>query len=574
MKMKRFKYFIAFTLTFFALFSCNFDESLEENAKDFLTPENSYTDVSGFEAALANVYLTIRTHLYATQDAFQAYDMLGVGADIVTRRINNDSYNNYMHWDTFNADSDFTKRWWTRFYSWIYQTNTIIERADADVVTWESEEQKNAIIGEAKFLRAFAYRFLANMWGGVPIILNETTSAKFDYTRATQEEVYELCKEDLTFALKWMKPINELAGGKASKAAAYHLLAEINICLEEYDEAISAASQVIDDPNFHLMNERFGVYKDFRFNGYDYQGEYEDWGDVYWDLFRENNTNWIDGNHEAIWNVQFDFDILGGGNDNAAGGYFGLERHLGGAGWAIWDKEGGSNWLKDTLMGRPAATTVSTAYVDSLIWKYKGDWDKDIRNSKYNIQRDWYFLNPKSKQYGEKITYDNTARYIYFYRHCSPSFKKTVSALHHGLFVDSDSGEKHDNGKIYKDWYIMRLPETYLLRAEAYLKKGDSESAANDINVVRNRAKATPVTSADVDMELILDERARELLFEEFRYNTLMRMGKLAEHLRNYNSSVIFNGLTVGDHVNKFPIPNSEIEANTEAELLQNPGYN
>ena len=119
----------------------------------------------------------------------------------------------------------------------------------------------------------------------------------------------------------------------------------------------------------------------------------------------------------------------------------------------------------------------------------------------------------------------------------------------------------------------MRLAETYLLRAEAYLKAGDKDSAAKDINTIRARAHATPVTPDEVTLDLILDERARELFFEDFRLNTLMRMNKLSEYLMKYNPCVKKNGYKLDNHINKLPIPNREIEANSEGGLIQNDGY-
>lgn len=74
------------------------------------------------------------------------------------------------------------------------------------------------------------------------------------------------------------------------------------------------------------------------------------------------------------------------------------------------------------------------------------------------------------------------------------------------------------------DWYVIRLAETYLLLAEAYLNKGDKASAADAINVVRARAKAPLCTAADVTIDYILDERARELYGEEHRAVTLSRL--------------------------------------------------
>ena len=155
----------------------------------------------------------------------------------------------------------------------------------------------------------------------------------------------------------------------------------------------------------------------------------------------------------------------------------------------------------------------------------------------------------------------------------APMLMKFVSDVPHGQFQDAESGQWHDNGRTYKDWYIMRLSETYLLRAEAYMNKGDLAAAAQDINVVRGRAHATPVAAGDVNIELILDERARELCMEEFRINTLMRTNKLVDHLKMYNPQVKLQGYALDGHLNKLPIPNSEIEANKEGGLVQNPGY-
>ncbi len=574
--MNHYKYILIFLFILGGTVSCDMDEIIEEKAKDFLTPDNSYTDKAGFESALANIYLTIRTQMYAYEDSWKNYDMLGLDLDVAVKRVTNTTYTEYFYWNTLNADSDFAEKWWERFYNWIYQANTIIDRADDDEASWDSDEDKNAIIGEAKFLRAWAYHFLANMWGGVPLVLNETTSAKFDYTRATQEAVYQQCKEDLEFAVQWMPTVDELDGGRAPRVAAYHLLSEVNICLEDYDGAIDAASEVIDNSNFYLMTDRFGVRKDFTFNGWDYQGAQESWGDVYWDLFQIGNMNWKEGNHEAIWNTEFEISTVGGGGDaNSRGdGYFGLERWCGTGWWIVRGTDGVGYFLKDTLCGSANNDGIRvTDYMGTTVWEYKDDWNNDIRNSTYNIQREFYWCNPKSSFYGQRITESNIGIPTEFLKYTAPSFMKVIQAVHYGLTTHSSSGESHDYGRIFKDWYIMRLPETYLLRAEAYLRNGNTEKAAADINVVRSRAQATSVTASDVDLDLILDERARELYLEEFRLSTLMRTGKLSEYLMKYNNEVIANGYSLDDHINKLPIPNSVIEANKDAVMEQNTGY-
>lgn len=572
--MKKIRLFLVSLMVFvFGVVSCDHDQLLNENPEDFLTPKNSFTDKAGFESALAAIYRANRNFFYEAPalNSRYVFGFMGVDLDLYDIYMNTTERRSFMNWNTLNADNGFVTTWYRRFYNIIFRTNVIIDRAEADVVEWASEEEKNAIIGEAKFLRAYAYTFLANMWGGVPLVLEETTEAKFDYIRASQTEVYNQSVEDLLFAVSHMNTIDNQKGGRAPRAASYHLLTQIYIQMDKYQEAINAATQVIDDPNYQLMTERFGRYKDFEFRGYQRIGPSEPWGDVYWDLFRDGNFNRIDGNTEVIWNIQMDFSIPGGGNDNQFLGDFKLEYALGGpALFKQRDRNGLKNWRKDINGGNPIGWYLYTNYYLDKLWQFKDDADQDIRNSEFNIQRTWYWHNPESEFFQQPATPDNIQDPNTFDVFFAPSVKKFITTKHYGgRFTETPD----DFGRSFKDWYIMRLAETYLLRAEAHHLNGDNAKAAIDINAVRNRAQATPVESGEVNLDLILDERARELLGEEYRLNTLMRMGKLPEYLMKYNGEVVANGYQLGDHLNKFPIPNSEIEANNGAVLEQNPGY-
>ena len=558
--------------------SCKKD--LSEVPLDFYTPENSFNNKAQFESALAGIYLAFRTDMYASTDAASNYDMLGIDLDLANMETNASAQKTqYFNWLTMTADNAVVLKWWGRLYRYVSMANTIIERADGPQAKWTSENEKNAIVGEAKFLRAFSYKFLANMWGGVPLILNETKTPKFDYVRATQDEVYKQCKADLEFAVQYMPTIDQLKGGRAPREAAYHLLSEINICLKDYTGAIAAATAVISNGKNSLMTARFGVAKNFTFSGYDYRGPAAAWGDVYWDLFQEGNFNFKEGNKEAIWNISQDPTIKGGDNIDvhAQGGFFVMDRQWGPIPWQAKDSSKAplSNWLMDTLSGRPIASLIVTGYADSVIWKYKDDFNKDMRNSEFNIQRNYYMTNPASPVYGQIMTKKNVdaTTLTLWEPRMTPHYKKFVRAVPKGLVTDATSKRPNDNGRTWKDWYIMRLAETYLLRAEANMLKGDNAAAAADINIVRGRALATPVDAADVNMDLILDERARELYGEEFRLSTLMRTGKLVEYLNKYNGYLLTNGLTAPAKVSKLPIPRREIESNTGAVITQNPGY-
>ena len=117
----------------------------------------------------------------------------------------------------------------------------------------------------------------------------------------------------------------------------------------------------------------------------------------------------------------------------------------------------------------------------------------------------------------------------------------------------------------------MRLAETYLLRAEAYMDNGDMVNAANDINTVRARANAALITPAEVNIDFILDERARELAIEEPRRRTLARLGLLYNRVKAYGPTESANSIKTTN--NWLPVPQSAIDANRGAVLTQNPGY-
>jgi hypothetical protein len=223
-------------------------------------------------------------------------------------------------------------------------------------------------------------------------------------------------------------------------------------------------------------------------------------------------------------------------------------------------------------------------------------WDAgDLRNAPYLIVRDLKIDNPASPAFGKWFVADGYCTVAHRYKGWYPSFMKTVSGHlpeeHYlrdrdGNPVKTALGEQAVTNNMvnqhsHHDNYICRLAETYLLRAEAYLNKGDKMNAAKDINALRSRSDAPLADAADVDIDYILDERLRELTFEEFRMLTLCRMGKLVERTKKYNYSfkgingtaIESSGMSMEEYHNLWPIPYNEIERNTEAVLEQNPGY-
>jgi hypothetical protein len=128
------------------------------------------------------------------------------------------------------------------------------------------------------------------------------------------------------------------------------------------------------------------------------------------------------------------------------------------------------------------------------------------------------------------------------------------------------------SGRTYQDFIVYRLAETYLLRAEAYFRLNDLENAAKDINVVRERARAKPIQASDVTEDYILDERARELITEEPRRRTLVRMGRLVDRVRKYSIRELTR-TSIQDFHQWWPIPQTAIDSNVGAKLEQTVGY-
>jgi hypothetical protein len=127
----------------------------------------------------------------------------------------------------------------------------------------------------------------------------------------------------------------------------------------------------------------------------------------------------------------------------------------------------------------------------------------------------------------------------------------------------------------------MRLGEAYLIAAEACFKTGDNAKAAEMLNVIRRRG-AWPgyedrmnITAADVTLEFILDERARELLGEDERWYDLTRTGTLIDRVKKYHFPT--RGLNYAEtHIQEKhtlrPIPQDQIDRCSN-EYPQNPGY-
>jgi hypothetical protein len=129
-----------------------------------------------------------------------------------------------------------------------------------------------------------------------------------------------------------------------------------------------------------------------------------------------------------------------------------------------------------------------------------------------------------------------------------------------------------------RDAIVFRLPEMYLIAAEANMFLNNKQQAADNINVVRSRA-AIPgkepemqITATVVTIDYILDERAREFVGEQQRWFDLKRTGKLLERVKLYNPDA---GPNIKEYHLLRPLPQVEIDVmQNKDQFKQNPGYN
>nr|MBI1229395.1 RagB/SusD family nutrient uptake outer membrane protein [Cytophagales bacterium] len=553
--------------------SCDENAFLEEVPLDFFSPENSFVTFEDYQSAIADLYSRVRRMQSLDMNATYECDFLGT--DIAhNARLDATRIGDYDA--SITPQAEIVRYHWINWYKVVSNANTIISRIpDSNL----NVSEKDAVTAEAKLFRAWAYRFLAHLYGDVPLQLEEIITPKFDFIRNSKETVLRQIVQDCKEAVINLPTLDQALNGKLTKPVAYHLLAETYIALGEYENAVEAANEVIDNSGLALMRERFGSLRNQP-------------GDVYWDLFRVNNQNRSQGNTEGIWVIQYELDVLGGALESSGGEGDSrlnrLERCIGPASWSLRTPDELSatpNGLGASTLnggGRGVGFIMPTDYYLYGIWGLNPEDDNriivnnpDIRTSEINIVRDFKYTNPKSEYFGLSLI-DHPGlnwRPGQFFRWYPFPSKITTPGQHpEGLIENaSDLTLRATAGATYRDVYYIRLPETILLRAEAYVKMGDVTSAAADVNLIRSRANARLAAPEEMDIDYILDERARELAFEESRRITLARMDLLVERVRKYNPR---NGPQIQEYHRVFPVPFSEIEANKDAELGQNPGYN
>src|SRR5690606_23976921 len=198
--MKDTRSYKAFSLVFTVAFMTGISgcsDFLEEQDPSNLTPESYYTIPDHAEAALAAVYADTR-FIGSDGGIFSStWQLLEAPTGTSTTETAQNSDLNNLYGLIYDGRTQHLITYWNGLYRVVANANLVLDKVPG--ISPMDEAQKKKVLGEARFLRAWAYFYLVRLWGDVPLITLPQTAASEDFrpAPASKETVYDLIVEDL-----------------------------------------------------------------------------------------------------------------------------------------------------------------------------------------------------------------------------------------------------------------------------------------------------------------------------------------------------------------------------------------
>lgn len=552
--MKKIYYILLLCL----LGSTGCSDFLDQDNKSSVPSDGFYSTKNGFQSLMNSVYSSLRPVYGKEPWVFSA------GTDLYASGRNKVPDGLGAYKGLLSTDSDVST-FYSNCYKGIQLANTAIYYADHTEKTDYLSQYK----AEARFLRAYYYYLLVQQFGGVPIVTDMIDSPRFEYERKSAEDVYAYILTEMGEAIVAL-PATTKTFGRVDQRTVNHFIAKTYLC-RGY-ETFGTSSDF----------QNAAKYADQAIGGQSLSINYKN---LFWPLNQQNE--------EIIWSVQYDKSSIEdpSSDGNMQQSFFGT--YLGGS-------EDGHKYTTSNL--------TPTLRLHQLFTKGDSRYEGTFMVQLYNKYYDYYNLKD-SELASDKVLYyyppvwavadtaawraANTAArsktiIIPMQENTlttsgkSTTYTAAMSGDVYGVavvrkFDDPDS--KFSTKSSTRDIVLARVGESYLVAAEAYFKAGDLTNAVARINSVRARAAESgydlSVTKADLSIDFILDERARELTGEYHRWMDLKRTGKLIEYSVKYNPDIAnadyFKG-TDGQNKILRPIPLDAINLN-KAKVTQNPGY-
>lgn len=515
MKRKAINIVIVLVISLFTFLGCK-ESWLDPKPLSFYTPENTYIDAEGFNSALA------------TCERLMRHEYFGDGARILTEMILSDicvegttdkagpqiDIDVTLLPDANLNNTDRTKvgDYWKEGFNGIKYANVVISRIHD--VSFKDEAEWKAVLGSAYFHRAYHYFNLVHQFGNVPFLDGEVSTPKFDYCTHDRWSILKRLKSELEFSYQWV--LDSKVIGETTNAACGVLLMKICMALCDFDRAIEIGNEIVG--KHPLMRERFSSNSNkpntnLMFDLHSIEGKLDA------------------ANTEGIMCVFAYPEVEGSSTIQTMRNsvpYWESKAIItpeGKTGTAKFLASDETNTELDNNVnyGRGIGRARITNYYQYNVWRPDKE-GQDLRGyynrDSWKRMEDLYYNNPSLKTssdpwYGKHLV-----------RPANLSVNDSVRCWyawpHYKLFVPDPLNTEKKGGET--PWYIYRSAEVYLLLAECYYWTDQLNSAANALNEVRTRAGALPVSTSDVTIGEILDERARELYYEERRHSELTRI--------------------------------------------------
>ncbi|GEO03564.1 membrane protein [Adhaeribacter aerolatus] len=249
----RYLFYIAL---FFAIISCESYIDLKPLAENSV--DNFYNTASDMEQAVMATYDGLQTSMRPGYlDHFAE-----VRSDNTYNFATTPAGGAYADFDNFNLTSanDRLNVFWHNSYLTIQRANIVLNRIDDISMDATVKEARK---GEVKFIRALTYFYLVQIWGDVPLVIEETKDpiASINHTRAPVTEVYNQIITDLTEAAEALPiTVNAANDGRVTKGAALGLLARVYLVRKDYQKVVEYTDQVINSNQYALDGDYAGIF--------------------------------------------------------------------------------------------------------------------------------------------------------------------------------------------------------------------------------------------------------------------------------------------------------------------------
>lgn len=584
---------------------------LKPDPLSFYEPSVTFTSKEGLQAAISSCNRNL-TYVWTGEGAPILTDLLfsEVAVNGTTDKSGPAQDLNAMITPISNNNDVNTNKinfFWFEGYKGIKYANTIV--SNLDKVPGLDSTLRNQMMGMAYFHRTFRYLWLIFDFGDIPLLTREITTPKFNFRSTRREVILQQLIADMEFAVKHVPANGDF--GMVNKGACQQLLIKCYLAAGQFDNAIAVAGTLINGSGYSLMTVPFGTFVN------PMPAVHNITRNVIWDLHRGANKS-IAANKETIFNVISREEFANSRIDIAT--MRNAIPFISGSGNQLISTPSGKPGVSTSYLqthdkidlrktyGRGVAITRPTWYSSNTIWDDPDDLRHSTSTGNWMRMEDMVYNNPAllttgDPYYGKPLQKYNSAGKLLV----TDTIRTWFEWPHYKLWIESPRNETVDNyNGGASDWYIYRLAETYLLRAEAYFWKGELALAAEDVNTIRRRAHCTKMyTPGEITMGTIMDERARELFYEELRHMELSRVSYIFalthkadefgktytvadlsrsnywyERVSRYNNfynkgvkTVYGVTFTASPYHLLWPVPQADIDANREGRLNQNFGY-